>query len=78
MISYSRYLSAAANKAELLNEGNLKKCFKMIDTDASGSISKAEMQAAFHMNIPEDDLQWDKLLKGVDLNAQGEIDYRVF
>lgn len=71
-------MAAVGNKAELLNENNLKQCFRMIDTDKSGSISKAEIQSAFSMNVPEDDSGWTELLRGVELNSKGEIDYSEF
>lgn len=44
-IDFSEWSAATINKTNLLNEKNLKECFKMFDKDGGGSISAEEVAA---------------------------------
>ena len=41
-------MTAAVNRAKLLNNENLKIAFDMLDTDGNGQITKDELRAVFH------------------------------
>ena len=42
-IDFSEWSAATINKSNLLNDKNLKECFKMFDRDGGGSISAQEV-----------------------------------
>jgi calcium-dependent protein kinase len=42
-IDYTEFITAAVNKAVILNEENLEAAFRMIDRDNSGSITIEEL-----------------------------------
>lgn len=44
VIDYTEFLTAAADKEDLLNEANLKFAFNMFDKDQNGSVDKSELK----------------------------------
>lgn len=55
--------------------------FKMLDLDKSGTISKFELKSVLgkHDDFKDkDDKYWDTMIKEVDTNGDGEIDYTEF
>ena len=47
-IDYGEFITAAVNRARLLNEENLKIAFNLFDKDGNGVISKEEIRSVFH------------------------------
>lgn len=47
-IDYGEFITAAVNRAKLLNEENLRIAFQMFDKDGNGQISKQELRDVFH------------------------------
>ena len=47
-IDYGEFITAAVNRAKLLNSENLRIAFNLFDKDGNGSISKDELRAVFH------------------------------
>ena len=63
-------MTAAVNRAKLLNNENLKIAFDMLDTDGNGQITKDELRAVFHgaiqqsASIEDDDEQvWNSIMQ---------------
>ena len=47
-IDYGEFITAAINRARLLNSENLRIAFGIFDKDGNGVISKEELRAVFH------------------------------
>ena len=47
-IDYGEFITAAVNRARLLNEENLRIAFNLFDADGNGQISVEELRAVFH------------------------------
>ena len=47
-IDYGEFITAAVNRARLLNEKNLSIAFNLFDTDGNGQISVEELRQVFH------------------------------
>ena len=69
-IDYAEFMTAAVNRAKLLNNENLKIAFDMLDTDGNGQITKDELRAVFHgaiqqsASIEDDDEQvWNSIMQ---------------
>jgi len=72
-IDYTEFITAAVNKAVILNEDNLEAAFRMIDTDSSGTISIKELQDAFDSHGEKDPALWENIMKEVDKNGDNLI-----
>jgi len=77
-IDYTEFLTAAANKEDLLSDLNLRFAFNMLDKDKSGSISKNELRAMFETSEKKDDALWNEIFAEVDKDGDGEITYDEF
>eukprot|EP00927_Polykrikos_kofoidii_P072104 TRINITY_DN68258_c0_g1_i1.p1 TRINITY_DN68258_c0_g1~~TRINITY_DN68258_c0_g1_i1.p1 ORF type:complete len:368 (-),score=84.65 TRINITY_DN68258_c0_g1_i1:257-1285(-) len=55
-------------------------CFKAVDTDGNGAISKAELSRVLRALNPRDftEAKADRLISAIDVNGNGVIDYREF
>ena len=58
-VDYTEFLTAAANKEEVLSEANLQFAFNMFDIDGNGSISREELRQIFETTEQKDDKLWD-------------------
>ena len=58
IIDYTEFITAAIDKAAVLNVENLTAAFKLLDTDNSGYISIDELKAAFDSHGEKDDQVW--------------------
>ncbi|MCL4162107.1 UNVERIFIED_CONTAM: hypothetical protein GTU68_042331 [Idotea baltica] len=68
-------------KSMYMKEEKLHNAFKMFDLDGNGKISKNELKQVLgkddgYKNY--DDNYWDNMIKEVDINGDGEIDYSEF
>jgi calcium-dependent protein kinase len=74
-IDYHEFLAATINMGKLDRDENLVKAFEHFDEDGNGKISREELTKALKglqmTNI-------DEILKEVDQNGDGEIDYKEF
>ena len=80
-IDFGEWCAATVNKDELLVEENLKHAFELFDKDGGGTISAAEVALVLGNNIPGHSLQdsvWGEIIKEVDINGDGQIDYEEF
>ncbi len=77
-IDYSEFLAAAINREALLNEDKIMKCFRHFDKDGNGKISVQEFKQIFKGDNVVDETVWQNLIKEIDLNEDGEIEYEEF
>mmetsp|Transcript_45608 Transcript_45608/g.52525 ORF Transcript_45608/g.52525 Transcript_45608/m.52525 type:complete len:475 (+) Transcript_45608:69-1493(+) len=78
-VDYSEFLAATIDKNVYLQEEKLWDAFKMFDKDGSGKISPAELKEVLGRGKEYmDDKIWEQMVKEVDLNGDGEIDFEEF
>ena len=89
-IGFDEFVTAASDRHRLImGEGHLRQAFDILDGDRDGMISTEELKQAFaYGNMGAglkteklkrvDDDQWDELLKGIDKNGDGKIDFDEF
>lgn len=73
-IDFTEFLLATVDHKKLCDKDKLGKVFKIIDTDASGSISRREIKEFFSMGDTKDDKFAMELIEEIDKNNDGEID----
>lgn len=61
-IDYNEYITAAIDKAAMLNKDNLKAAFELLDTDNSGMITIDELKNAFDSHGEKDESLWAEIL----------------
>ena len=68
------------DKAIMLTGPKLKMTFKMFDKNNSGTISFKELKVVLQGDNPEDfsDDVFNELIKQIDLDGNGEIDFNEF
>ena len=72
-IDYTEFITAAINKATILNKDNLLTAFKLLDTDNSGMITVDELKATFDAHGDKDDAVWKEIMTEVDKNGDNQI-----
>ncbi|EGR31676.1 protein kinase domain protein [Ichthyophthirius multifiliis] len=80
-IDYTEFLAATMEKSLYMKEDKLHQAFKMLDQDGNGKISKNELKNVLGNDqqlSKYDDQYWDDMIKEVDKNGDGEIDYNEF
>ena len=65
-------------KSLYMKEEKLHAAFKMLDLDGNGRISKEELKEVLGKEDNKSDAYWDAMIKEVDKNGDGEIDYSEF
>ena len=73
-ISYNEFLTSIIDSRKILTEDRLEKAFKMFDRDENGLLSVDEIKSFFGGN----EKTWKKVLKEVDKNGDGEVDFEEF
>ena len=78
-IDYSEWILATIDRSKLLSNDKLQKAFNYFDKDGSGSISVVEIRdiLGLRKNIVNDQI-WAQIVKEVDTDGNGEIDYNEF
>ena len=77
-ISFDEFLKAAIDKQKILTEEKLKVAFSLFDKNGDGDIEAKELKEVMgDDNIKEDDI-WFKMIKEVDLDGNGVIDFEEF
>lgn len=63
----------------MINEDKLRQAFEFFDKDGSGSISLDELKQVLGVKKRlVDDGVWNQLISEVDIDGNGEIDYKEF
>ncbi|KAK2197642.1 bifunctional EF-hand domain/Protein kinase domain/Protein kinase-like domain superfamily/EF-Hand 1 [Babesia duncani] len=76
-IDYSEFLTVAMDRKSLMSRDRLEKAFRLFDVDGSGTISCSELSTMFGVVDVGTDY-WKRLIKEVDTNNDGEIDFAEF
>lgn len=77
-IDYSEFVAAAIDRNRILTDEKIRKCFRQFDKDNSGKISLKEFGQMFQGSSVFNDELWKNLIKDVDVNKDGEIEYKEF
>lgn len=77
-IDYSEFLMAAMDKRKVLNQHNLEKAFSLFDQDGNGSITADEVRNILGHLDSDDKGEWDRIIREVDIDGNGEIDLKEF
>lgn len=78
LVDYSEFLAGAVNKAKIISDENLRYAFSMLDHDKNGIITKNELREVFESKSTKDDELWDEVIREVDNNRDGSIDFEEF
>ena len=77
-IDFSEFVTATVNRGELLKDEKLKAAFDMFDKDGGGTISTDELKLTMGVGQDVSEEVWLSILKEVDENGDGEVDYNEF
>ncbi len=78
-IDYTEFIAACLQSYNYLKETHLKAAFTYFDKDGSGTISLDELKACLQSeDFTIDDPTITSLLKEVDINNDGVVDYKEF
>jgi calcium-dependent protein kinase len=77
-IDYGEWRAATTKFNSKLSALQIKEAFDFFDRDGSGSISIDELRETLSGRINSDLAQFEKLVKEVDSNGNGEIDFQEF
>ena len=76
-IDYTEFLAASMDQKLYLKEKRLFEAFKAFDKDNSGKITKSEIMKLLKLE-EESNEKIAELIKDIDTNGDGEIDYNEF
>jgi len=80
-INYTEFIAATMSQSMYLKEEKIYQAFKMFDKDGNGRITPEEIKAVLGNDDNFKDIEpgyWEDLIKEVDLNGDGVIDYNEF
>ena len=77
-IDFGEWCAATINKRSLLNETNLRTALSLFDKDGGGTISADEVAQILGHSLSKDQSVWKEIVKEVDLNGDGQIDFDEF
>ena len=77
-IDYSEFLAASINLQTLASKENLGQAFRLFDKDGSGKISIQEVKEILGGDQQVSDTAWERIMREVDANSDGEIDLKEF
>ncbi|KAF5455724.1 hypothetical protein F2P56_025271 [Juglans regia] len=77
-IDYIEFITATMHRHKLEKDENLYKAFQYFDTDGSGFITREELRQAMTKYGMGDDATIDEVIKDVDTDKDGRINYEEF
>jgi calcium-dependent protein kinase len=77
-IDFSEFVTATANRENLLKDDKLKQAFSFYDKDKSGSISLDEIRGVLGGGQNLSDAVWKQVVEEVDEDGNGEVSYDEF
>ena len=79
LIDYTEFIAACLHSYDYLQDAQLRSAFSYFDKDGNGTISKEELRECLESDeFTLSDEEINKLIKGVDINDDGKIDYLEF
>ena len=79
VIDYTEFIAACMYSQDYTQEKQIKQAFQYFDRDGSGTITADELRQCLQsedQTLTDDDIS--KLIKEVDINNDGEVDYQEF
>lgn len=77
-VDYTEFIKATLDSKTIASAGFLKRAFDVFDKDGSGTISASELKKLLAGGMICDDHVWNEIIKNVDSNGDGEIDFKEF
>jgi hypothetical protein len=78
-IEIDEFIRATINKEKLLTEKNLKMAFDFFDKNKNGRISAKELKSILKEgNVNTKESVWKNMIKEIDLNQDGQINFYEF
>ena len=77
-ISFDEFIKAAIDRNKILTEEKLKQAFSLFDKNGDGDIEAGELREAMGDENVQDNEVWEKVIKEVDLDGNGVIDFEEF
>ena len=77
-ISFDEFVKAAIDKKKLLTEEKLKAAFSLFDRNGDGDIEAKELKEVIGDDNNNDNNVWLQMIKEVDLDGNGVIDFEEF
>lgn len=77
-IDYTEFAIATMNRQKLVSRDHLEAAFRAFDLDGNGTISKDELRTMLGGNKRYSEEVWEEIVKEVDQNGDGVIDFREF
>ena len=77
-ISFDEFVKAAIDKKKLLTEEKLKAAFSLFDRNGDGDIEAKELKEVIGDDNTKEDNIWMQMIKEVDLDGNGVIDFDEF
>ena len=77
-ISFDEFVKAAIDKKKILTEEKLKAAFSLFDRNGDGDIEAKELKEVIGDDTNSDNEVWFQMIKEVDLDGNGVIDFDEF
>lgn len=77
-VEYTEFIAAALDKKKILTETRIEQCFKMFDKNGDNKISAEELRSVFEGKQSIEKEYWELMIKDVDENQNGEVDFDEF
>jgi calcium-dependent protein kinase len=77
-IDYTEFIAATMDESIYLQKDKLLAAFNLFDKDKSGKISTSELKEILGKDTDFSEQVWSDMIKQVDKNGDGEIDYDEF
>ena len=77
-IDYTEFVMATMNNKSVMTQDKLLEAFKLFDKDSSGTISADEIKEVLGGGSGMDESSIDKIIREVDENGDGEIQFEEF
>jgi len=77
-IDFSEFMAASVDKSALFTDAKLKAAYSSFDRDGCGHLKVGEIKEVLGVGKNISDKVWEDVLKEVDVNGDGEIEFDEF
>ena len=77
-IDFSEFMAASVDKSKLFTDAKLRAAYNSFDKDGCGHLKVGEIKAVLGVGKNISDSVWNDVLKEVDVNGDGEIEFDEF